>query len=61
MQPREWRRVASFSLLPLVSSLLGGVEEEDKNDNTDENNQCFLSFPLICLFITLAYVLPLGF
>jgi hypothetical protein len=44
----------------LVSSLLVGVEEEDKNDKTAEQNMYFLPFPLICLFITLTIVLPLG-
>lgn len=44
----------------LVSSLLVGVEEEDKNDKTAEQNMHFLPFLLICLLITLTLVLPLG-
>ncbi|KAL6912265.1 hypothetical protein ACP4OV_001070 [Aristida adscensionis] len=45
----------------LVSSILGGLEEEDKNANTAERrrNLCFLYSPLSGLVITLAFILHL--
>lgn len=43
-QPREWGRVSVFLSCALVSSLLGGVEEKDKNFQHSKKKLCFLSF-----------------
>lgn len=44
----------------LVSSLLVGVEEEDKSDKTAEQTMYFFPSQLNCLFITPTPGLPLG-
>lgn len=44
----------------LVSSLLGGVEEEGKNPTQPRKICVSCLFPLICLFIALAFILLLA-